>query len=341
MTTSLFTHPLYLEHDMGAMHPESPLRLGRILEVLRRAPIDGARLAEPRKATVEELSSVHRPEYVAQLTELAGSMVQLDPDTAMSERSYDAAVLAAGAGLSAVEAVMSGQATNAFALVRPPGHHAEASRAMGFCLFNNVAVAAEAALKRGAERVLVLDWDVHHGNGTQHSFYGRRDVLYMSSHQFPFYPGTGAPEEIGEGAGQGFTVNCALPAGQTDADFGAVFHDLFLPIASEFKPDLVLVSAGFDPHRADPLAGMRATERGFAAMCSALKALAEEQCQGRIALLLEGGYDVDALSQSVHACVEVLAGGRTDSFPDGVGPTSSAAIQQTRSALRGLWSSLK
>ena len=177
--------------------------------------------------------------------------------------------------------------------------------------------------------MLVLDWDVHHGNGTQSSFYARRDVLFCSSHQFPFYPGSGAPTEIGEGEGEGFTVNVALPGGQGDADYGAVFHEVFLPKALAYRPDLILVSAGFDPHRADPLGGMNVTERGFAAMCSAVKSLAEEVCGGKLVLMLEGGYDLDGLAQSVHACVEVLAGTRTDDFPRGAGPSAVQAIAAT------------
>jgi acetoin utilization deacetylase AcuC-like enzyme len=205
---------------------------------------------------------------------------------------------------------------------------------MGFCLFNNVAVAAEAVLAAGAQRVLVLDWDVHHGNGTQHHFFARRDVLFCSTHQFPFYPGTGAPTEVGTGEGAGFTVNVALPGGQGDAEYGAVFHELLLPLAQRYRPELVLVSAGFDPHRADPLGGMDVTERGFAAMCSAARALATEVCGGKLVLLLEGGYDLDGLAQSVHACVEVLAG-RRDEFPAGARAGVRAAIDASRQALRG------
>src|SRR5262249_8522735 len=207
-----------------------------------------------------------------------------------------------------VEAVGSGRAESAFALVRPPGHHAEADRAMGFCLLNNAAIAAEAARRLGAARVLVLDWDVHHGNGTQHIFEARDDVMYMSSHQWPYYPGTGASREVGTGAGRGFTVNCPLPAGQGDADYGVAFHDLFLPAARACAPDVVLVSAGFDPHERDPLADMRVTERGFAAMATAMAELAQEACGGKLVLLLEGGYDLAALAHSTRACLEVLGG---------------------------------
>jgi acetoin utilization deacetylase AcuC-like enzyme len=239
-----------------------------------------------------------------------------------------------------VDEVMAGRARNAFALVRPPGHHAEPGRAMGFCFFNNAAIAAEAARRNGAERVLVLDWDVHHGNGTQAAFWERGDVLYQSVHQYPYYPGTGAAHEVGRGAGEGFTVNCGLPGGATDADYEAIFHGLFLPIAQAFRPQLVLVSAGFDAHRDDPIGGMMLSERCFAAMCSAMKSLADSACEGRLVLLLEGGYSLEGLSQSVHACIEVLAG-RGDSFPTGATTSDSQhALAQSRQALRPYWPSL-
>jgi len=341
MTTRLYTAPEYLEHDMGPGHPESPSRLKAITELLERAPVAGTEAKAPRRATSEELSRVHAASYVERLASLAGQSVQLDPDTSMSPGSHEAALLAAGAALGAVEDVLSGAADNAFALVRPPGHHAEASHAMGFCLFNNIAVAAAHALAQGAKKVAIVDWDVHHGNGTQHTFEARRDVLFCSSHQFPFYPGTGAATETGSGEGQGFTVNAALPGGQGDPEYGAVFESLFLPVVQAYRPDVLLVSAGFDPHKLDPLGGMRVTERGFAAMASAVKKLAAEVCGGKLVLLLEGGYDLGGLSQSVHACVEVLAGARTDSFPSGVGPGVDRAIDATRAAHAQFWPSLK
>jgi acetoin utilization deacetylase AcuC-like enzyme len=338
--TWLLTDPLFLEHDPGRGHPESPARVAHTLEVLDRAPVPGVERRAPRDATEDELRLSHHAALVDGLRAFRGAHARIDPDTAMSPRSYDAALRAAGAALTAVEAVMSGQAQNAFALVRPPGHHAEPDRAMGFCFFNNAAIAAEAALRRGARRVLIHDWDVHHGNGTQACFYRRRDVLYQSVHQYPFYPGTGAAREVGEGEGQGFTVNCGMPGGQGDADYGAAFHDLFLPVASAFQPDLVIVSAGFDPHRDDPLGGMRVTERGFAAMCSALRDLAGASCQGRLVLLLEGGYSLEGLAQSVHACLEILAGQRTESFPDGASLAGALAIEESRAALRPHWKAL-
>lgn len=338
-STLIFTDPLFLQHQPGAGHPECPERLEAILDLLGTAPVPGTELRTPRPATEAELATVHTPALRAQLQAMDGQRARVDPDTALSPFSQRAAVLAAGAAVGAVEEVMAGRASNAFALVRPPGHHAEPARAMGFCLYNNAAIAAEAALARGAQRVLVLDWDVHHGNGTQAAFWGRRDVLYMSSHQFPFYPGTGAPTEVGEGEGLGFTVNCALPAGQKDADYGAVFQDLFLPIAREYRPDLVLISAGFDPHERDPLGGMRVTERGFAAMCAATARLAQEVCGGKLVLLLEGGYALDALAQSVRACLSMMTGGQDD-FPRGTGPGAARALQESRAALKPYWRSL-
>ena len=332
--TRLVTDPAYLLHVAGPMHPESPGRLRAIAQLLDAAPIAGVERTRPRKATREELLRVHEAAHVDRVLALAGKEAQLDPDTAMSPGSTDAALLAAGAAAQLVLDVMSGEVDNGFALVRPPGHHALAGNAMGFCVFNNVAVAAEASLANGARRVLILDWDVHHGNGTQAAFYSRDDVLFCSSHQSPFYPGSGAPEEIGVGAGRGSTLNVALPGGQGDADYGAVFHEVFLPRALEYRPDVVLVSAGFDPHRADPLGGMDVTERGFAAMCSAVKSVAQEVCGGKVVLLLEGGYDLHGLAQSVHACVEVLSSRRREEFPGGAGRAVQAAIKATLDAHR-------
>ena len=334
--TLLLSDPTFLEHDAGPGHPESPARLERVVARLRATPVAGTVWMAPRPATDAELLAVHTPEHVALLASFDGKRARLDPDTRMSPASWRAARMAAGAAITAVEEVWTLRARNAFVLARPPGHHAEAARAMGFCLLNNAAIGAEAALARGASRVAVLDWDVHHGNGTQHLFDHRRDVLCLSAHQFPFYPGTGAPTEIGHGAGTGFTVNCALPPGQGDAEYGAIFHDLFLPVLDAFAPDLIIVSAGFDAHAHDPIGQMRVGERGFAAMCSAVVELAERAgaCGGRVVLLLEGGYHLDALAASVAACAGVLAGAREE-FPASVAPGAPRAIAETRSALRG------
>ena len=327
--TLLLTDPVFFEHDTGPGHPETAERLRRIVRDLRRDPVDGTIWAEPRPATREELIAVHSAVHVDNLAALDGQDALLDPDTPVSPGSWRAAARAAGAAVVAVEEVWTGRARNAFALVRPPGHHAEPAAAMGFCLINNAAVAAQAARRLGAQRVAIVDWDVHHGNGTQHIFETRSDVLFLSSHQYPFYPGTGAASEIGQGAGLGYTINCALPAEQHDADYGAVFHDLFLPALQRFAPELVIVSAGFDAHARDPLADMRVSERGFAAMCTAVRDVSPG---GKLVLLLEGGYDLDALTDSARACVEVLAGSSED-FPGGVAARAPEAVGETRAFL--------
>jgi acetoin utilization deacetylase AcuC-like enzyme len=339
--TLLLTDPLFLKHDPGEDHPERPARLVHILDLLERKPVWGIERRVPRPATEEELAAVHTSRLREYLKGLRGRHEVVDPDTLTSPDSYDAAVLAAGASVQAVEEVMSGRASNAFALVRPPGHHAEPDKAMGFCLFNNVAIAAEAARRQGAERVLILDWDVHHGNGTQAAFWKRRDVLYMSVHQYPYYPDTGAPHDVGEGPGEGYTLNCGLPGGSTDADYGAIYQDLFLPVAQAYKPDVVLVSAGFDAHHRDPIGGMVLTERGFAAMCTDMLELARSVCGGKLVLFLEGGYSLEGLSRSVHCCVEVMAGEAKESFPGGVSREAAAALRSSREALRPYWSVLR
>jgi acetoin utilization deacetylase AcuC-like enzyme len=307
--------------------------------MLERAPIAGTRLTPGRPATEQEIGAIHSARLREEIRSSAGKAVEIDADTRTSPESYAAAVLAAGTAVAAVEAVMQGQAANAFALLRPPGHHATPNQAMGFCLFNNIAIAAEAARQKGAKRVLILDWDVHHGNGTQDAFYERPDVLYVSSHEYPLYPGTGAPSEVGAAKGAGYTVNCALPAGGGDAEYGAVFHDLFLPISAEFAPDIVLVSAGFDAHRADPLANMCVSERGFSAMCSQVVNLANGSCGGKVVLMLEGGYARDALALSVHACLEVLRG-RKEDFVTGVSPSGARALRASQQVLRPYWKHL-
>ncbi|MFL5250984.1 MAG: histone deacetylase [Myxococcales bacterium] len=333
MATLLLYDDAGLRHDPGHGHPESPERLRAIWEDLSARPVPGTEIAAPPAASEEQLSRIHGPDYVREILSLRGRKLRLDPDTAISAGSIDAAVLAAGAACEAVRRVLDGTAQGAFALVRPPGHHAEATRAMGFCLFNNVAVAAAEAHARGLSRVLCVDWDVHHGNGTQHSFYARPDLLFMSTHQWPLYPGTGHESETGTAAGAGFTVNVPLPPGCGDADYAAAFADLLLPLADEYKPELVLVSAGFDAHRDDPLANMDVTSDGFAALCGAVKEVADKHCKDRIVLTLEGGYDLEALARSVRACVEVLAGAEAPPLrPDA--SKARDALSRSRAAQR-------
>ena len=255
---------------------------------------------------VEQLARVHDVAYIDAIARTAGQAVALDPDTYTSPETFEVAMLAAGAAVDAVERVMCGRHTRALALVRPPGHHAERGHAMGFCFFNNVAVAAAHARTLGASRVAILDYDVHHGNGTQHTFESDPDILYMSTHQFPFYPGTGAVDEVGVGKAAGRTVNIPLEGGATDDDYRVVFDEVVVPVLKQFCPDVLLVSAGFDAHEHDPLASMRLTTGAFAAMTTELRRVAEQCCGGRLMLVTEGGYDLRALFDSLQACVHAL-----------------------------------
>ena len=309
---------LCLGHSNGPGHPESPERLAAIQRLLDDFPLRG-RLAFPpaRDAAFEELALVHTAEYIRRIEATRGQeLTVLDPDTSASAGSHAAALRAAGGVLAAVEAALDGDCAGAFAAVRPPGHHAEAARAMGFCLFNNAAVAARWALeRRGLRRVLLVDWDVHHGNGSMHSFYESPEVLYFSVHQFPHYPGTGRVEELGRGKGQGYTVNVPLPGGQGDVEYLAVFRELLRPLATAYGPELILVSAGFDIHRDDPLADMMVTEAGFAGLTQVLAEVAGECCPGRLAFALEGGYDLPALSSGVSAVLRTLLGAAPPPVP--------------------------
>ncbi|MBN2199033.1 MAG: histone deacetylase [Candidatus Aminicenantes bacterium] len=300
----------FLEHTMGSGHVESPLRLEAVYEMLDK---DGpANLADipARAATLEELAFIHDPDYIAFIERTSGrAMVVLDPDTAASARTWEAARLAAGGLLEASDAVLRGEVRNAFALVRPPGHHAEAGRAMGFCIFNNIALAAEHLVRRrGLKRVLIADWDLHHGNGTQHSFYERGDVLYFSTHQFPYYPGTGHWTESGSGAGAGKTVNIPLSPGKTDGDYLHIYRTILGAIARQFRPEFILVSAGFDIYGGDPLGGMDLSTQGFGALAAEIMALADEMCRGRLLFTLEGGYHLPGLRDGVKHVLLQLNG---------------------------------
>ncbi|MDO8491939.1 MAG: histone deacetylase [Dehalococcoidia bacterium] len=302
--------PVYLKHDTGA-HVENASRLTGIASLLESSGLK-ARLLDipPRPATLEELALVHPRSHVEQIRQAAESGGGwLDADTVVSPGSYQAAIYAAGGVLEAVDAVLAKKADSAFALVRPPGHHATPDRAMGFCLFNNVAIAARYALTRhGLKRVMIVDWDVHHGNGTQEVFYSEPRVLYFSTHEYPFYPGSGAVEELGTGPGEGNMVNVPLPAGCGDPEYIRVFEEVVTPVADRFKPQLILVSAGYDAHWADPLASMEVTVAGYARMTGIIKRLAEAHCAGRMVFALEGGYNVEALAHSVRATLETLLG---------------------------------
>ncbi len=299
----------FLDHDMGAWHVESPARVETLLRLLEdRPPVPYVPIA-PRLATEEELAFVHAPGYIDLIRSTAGKTVPMDADTIAGPRTWETALLAAGGSLEAVDRVMDGTVPNALALVRPPGHHAEASRAMGFCFFNNAAIAAEHLVRRhGLRRVLVVDADLHHGNGTEQAFYERRDVLYFSTHQSPLFPGTGAARFFGHGEGYGYNLNVPLRAGKGDDDFLCVYDGLLAPVAAEFQPEFVLVSLGFDIAAGDPLGGMAVTARGFARLASSLMALARRTAGGRLALILEGGYDLAALREGVAEVLRALDG---------------------------------
>lgn len=308
--TGIVYHPAYLEHDMGPGHPESPNRLRAIMQRLEESgTVAQLTRIEPRRAEDEWITQIHSPNYVASLNRHAPTdgRVSLDSDTSMSPGSLHAAYCAAGGALAAVDAIMANQVDHVFCAVRPPGHHAEAGRAMGFCLFNNVAIAARYVQKKyGLARVLVVDWDVHHGNGTQHSFDDDPSVLFFSAHQYPHYPGTGRGTERGEGSGEGFTINVPMEAGEGDEEYHAIFLNALVPAADEFKPEFVIISAGFDAHKDDPLASMGLTEAGYADLTHIVAGIAQRHAKGRILSSLEGGYNLTALAHSVDAHIQAL-----------------------------------
>jgi acetoin utilization deacetylase AcuC-like enzyme len=304
---AIYRSERFREHDTGT-HPEHASRLVAIDAALERDDLFSGRPEIPFAAASDAaLARVHDRRYIAGLREFAergGGW--LDADTYVGPRSVEIAALAAGAGIAAVDAAIAGAAPRGFVLARPPGHHATPGRGMGFCLFNTIAVAAEHALAQGIERILIVDWDVHHGNGTQDAFYESDRVLFTSIHQWPLYPGTGATSERGAGAGHGYTINIPLAAGAGDADYAEIFDQVIAPAAADFRPELVLVSAGFDAHASDPLAGMRLSERGFADLARRTLRIADEHAEGRIVAFLEGGYDPGALAKSVLATLAVL-----------------------------------
>lgn len=309
--TGIVKDERYLGHEADGYHPESPERLRVIYKMLQDDDMRRKFLEiTPRPATTEELELVHTPRYIQTVASTAGHrLVMLDPDTYACAQSFEIAKLAAGGVLVAVDKVMAQEIQNAFAFIRPPGHHAEANRAMGFCLFNNVAIAANYCIKKyKLQRIFIIDWDLHHGNGTQHSFYERADVLYFSTHQFPYYPGTGYLTEIGNGQGKGFTVNVPLPPGPGDGEYSLIFEEILEPIAREYQPEIVFVSAGFDIYYQDPLGGMQVTPSGFAHLCRIILDFARDTCAGRVVFVLEGGYHLQGLRDSTKEVLKAMRG---------------------------------
>jgi acetoin utilization deacetylase AcuC-like enzyme len=304
----LVTADLFADHTTPPGHPERPERAEAMQVVDARWTRSGGQILAPRAATDDELARVHRPEYIELMQATRGHATMLDPDTFTSPETEEIARVAAGAVLVGVEHVLAGASNRrAFVMVRPPGHHAEADKAMGFCFYNNVAIGAAAARASGVDRVAIVDYDVHHGNGTQATLYADPSVLFIYSHQYPFYPGTGGAAEIGVAEGTGYTVNFPLEAGATNADFDLVYREAVIPVLEQYQPQLVLVSAGFDAHERDPLGGMQMTTDGFAQLSARLIAAADTLCEGRIVFVTEGGYDTSALAECCQAVIDRAA----------------------------------
>jgi acetoin utilization deacetylase AcuC-like enzyme len=311
LKTGIVRDDRYLRHETSHFHPESPKRLESIYDMLDAPDMEGNFVeVEPRFAERGEIELIHRHSYIEMVARTAGkNHVYLDADTETSPESYEIAKLAVGGYLNVVDRVMTGEIGNAFAFVRPPGHHAEADRAAGFCIFNNIAIGAMHAIKnRGAKRVLIVDWDLHHGNGTQHSFYEDPRVLYFSTHQSPFYPGTGGISEIGKGEGKGFTINVPLRRGPGNAEYLRIFRKILLPVALEYSPDVVMLSAGFDIYYEDPLGGMKVTPEGFGCLTRVLMDIADACCGGKFAVTLEGGYNISGQTRSAKVVLKEMAG---------------------------------
>jgi acetoin utilization deacetylase AcuC-like enzyme len=324
--TAVVEDKRFLDHRGPAGHPERPERISAVGAAVDARSEALTRFA-PRAATPDEILRVHSREHFDQIAQASRrAPAQFGPDTYISARSFEVALLAAGGTAELALRVARGELDSGLAAVRPPGHHAESDRAMGFCLFNNVAVAARALQKEeSVDRIMILDWDVHHGNGTQHIFESDPSVLYASTHQFPFYPGTGAVGEIGVGRGEGFTFNVPLPAGCGDREYVGVMERLIAPAARSFRPEVILVSCGFDAHRDDPLAAMNVTREGYRDMSAIARALADDLCGGRISFVLEGGYAVSGLEDGANAVLDVIADEDSPELPKSA-PVSTGIV---------------
>ncbi len=354
MPLVVVTSDRFADHLTPPGHPERAERAETMQSAIAAWKKNGGAVVAPREASDEDLARVHVPKYIESLKAIRGRAAMLDPDTYTSPESEEVARLAAGAVLTAVDAVLgprtpeprnSGtpEPRRALVLVRPPGHHAERDHAMGFCFYNNIAVGAAWARARGLARVAIVDYDVHHGNGTQHSFFDHRSVLFVSSHQFPFYPGTGAADEVGRADGVGFTVNLPIEAGATDADYDLAYREIVVPVLREFRPELILVSAGFDAHEHDPLGGMRVTTEGYGRLTARLLAAADELCEGKIVFVTEGGYDLQALAACITQVVDLASAAAVPELRaiEGDMRRGKATVDQVRAAQREYWKSLR
>lgn len=310
--TGFLYDPAFLSHRTGEHHPECPERLVQTLQHLETLPWFGKlKTIAPKPVEIDWIAQIHSAKYIQRVEQSCreGFRMLDTPDVGVSSASYEVAMLAAGGTLKLADAMMRGTIDNGFALLRPPGHHAESEYAMGFCLFNHVAILARYLQKKhGLEKILILDWDVHHGNGTQHSFEDDPSVLYISLHQFPFYPGTGDWSETGTGRGRGATLNCPMPAGATDEDYEKAFMEKVLPKINSFRPDAILISAGFDAHAKDPLASVCLSTEFFGWMSERMMEAAHKHSEGRLISLLEGGYNLHVLPECVARHLEVLSG---------------------------------
>jgi acetoin utilization deacetylase AcuC-like enzyme len=325
--TAVVIDKQYLKHQPGDAHPERPERVKVLLDLAESLDSAKFQLLPPLAAQRADIEATHGKDHVKLIESTAQhNRYALDGDTITCRDSFAVSLLAVGGFIRLIDAVAGNECRNGFALVRPPGHHALRNRAMGFCLFNTMAIGAEYLQRvHGAKKILIMDWDVHHGNGTQDAFYADPSVLFISTHQYPYYPGSGAANETGTGAGEGFTINIPLPAGCADAEYAQVFRDIVVPAVEKFVPDWLLVSAGFDPHRRDPLGGMGVTDEGFAMMSRSLLGLADKFTDGKIVFLLEGGYDLAGLRGSVAAVLESMQAGAVSALHRGDTPKPSAS----------------
>ncbi len=343
MTVGIVRDDIYLEHVMDFYHPESPERLQYIYTMLDEINKDNIVYIPARMATHEEIALIHDIRYIEYIAETDGKERMLDPDTSTSPKSYEASRMAAGGMLELADKLVSNVIDKGFALVRPPGHHAESGRAMGFCIFNNLAICARYLEKNyNFSRILIVDFDLHHGNGTQHSFYNDSKILYFSTHEYPFFPGTGWYDEIGNGEGKGYTVNVPLSHGMSNMDYLYIFREVLIPITNFYKPELILVSAGFDIHRNDPLGDMMVDEDGFAKITRIILDISKKYCHGKALFALEGGYDLKGLTDSVRAVIMEMKGASLADPYKTINPSSSViqVVDKVKNTLRPYWPGL-